>query len=77
MVQWIGPFVIGIYVGILIDPWVRAWIAENEQAWQRQALEDDEFSEHPSAQVSWSDYDWLADQPVDSQADVGQSEDSS
>lgn len=77
MVEWIGPFVIGVYVGILIDPWVRAWIAEKEWARQPQDLTGDEFSETPSAQISWSDYEWLADQPVDSQADAGQPEDPS
>jgi hypothetical protein len=40
MVQWIAPLVIGIYVGILVDPWLRAWIMQND--WARQARRLDE-----------------------------------
>ena len=40
MVQWIVPLVIGIYVGILVDPWLRAWITQND--WARQARRLDE-----------------------------------
>ena len=40
MVQWIAPLVIGIYVGILVDPWLRAWITQND--WARQARSLDE-----------------------------------
>jgi hypothetical protein len=34
-VHWIGPLVIGIYLGILIDPRLRAWMSSKD--WERQA----------------------------------------
>jgi hypothetical protein len=40
MVQWIAPLLIGIYLGILIDPWLRAWITQNDWARQARHLED-------------------------------------
>jgi hypothetical protein len=39
MVQWIAPLVIGIYVGILVDPWLRAWITQNHWARQDRKLD--------------------------------------
>jgi hypothetical protein len=64
VVQWVGPFVIGIYVGILIDPWFRAWIAQNEWARQLQESEDPE-PQDLSGEISWQDYEWLTEQPPD------------
>ncbi|MDP9234775.1 MAG: hypothetical protein M3P01_09540 [Actinomycetota bacterium] len=40
MVQWTAPLLIGIYLGILIDPWLRAWITQNDWARQARHLED-------------------------------------
>jgi hypothetical protein len=54
MVQWIAPLLIGIYLGILIDPWLRAWIAQNDWARQARGLED---RTAPEQDVGASDHD--------------------
>ncbi len=64
MVQWVGPWVVGFYVGVLIGPWLRCWIAEKEWTRQARVLEDEPPSESAFARVSWSDYEWLANQPT-------------
>jgi hypothetical protein len=35
MVQWLPPLVLGIYLGILVDPWLRSWMASKD--WERHA----------------------------------------
>jgi hypothetical protein len=57
MVQWIVPLLIGIYVGILIDPWLRAWITQNDWARQARYLEDRKATERDAGE---SDHDRLA-----------------
>jgi hypothetical protein len=58
VVQWVSSFVIGVYVGILADPWFRAWITRNE--WARQAR-DLEEPDRPRP-ISASGRGWLANQ---------------
>lgn len=45
MIHWIAPLLIGIYLGILIDPWLRAWITQNDWARQARDLEDRKVTE--------------------------------
>jgi hypothetical protein len=54
MVQWIAPLLIGIYLGILIDPWLRAWITQNDWARQASSLEDRNVTERDAGE---SDHD--------------------
>ncbi|MDP9224954.1 MAG: hypothetical protein M3P18_14140 [Actinomycetota bacterium] len=64
MVQWVGPSVIGFYLGVLIGPWLRGWIAEKEWTRQARGPQDAPRSESTWGRVSWSDYEWLANQPA-------------
>jgi hypothetical protein len=65
VVEWVCSFVIGVYVGILLDPWFRAWVTQNEWARQARDLEEQDSSQSVSGQISLSDHEWLANQPVD------------
>jgi hypothetical protein len=70
VIQLVGSFVIGIYVGILVDPWFRAWVTQNEWARQARESEDLDPSLNLSRQISCDDYEWLANQPADSSSEV-------
>jgi hypothetical protein len=50
MVQWIAPLLIGIYLGILIDPWLRAWITQNDWARQARHLEGRNATENDAGE---------------------------
>jgi hypothetical protein len=65
-VHWIGPMVIGVYVGILIDPRLRAWVSSKE--WERQArgLPDQAVPPESSDEVPWDTGHW----PTESDSDL-------
>jgi hypothetical protein len=51
VVEWITPFIIGIFVGCLVDPWLRAWIVRNDWARQERQLQAQEpHAQEPHAQ---------------------------
>jgi hypothetical protein len=60
MVHWFPPLVLGIYLGILVDPWLRSWIASKD--WERHARGPAAFS-RPEEIVDdiWDDLDWPND----------------
>jgi hypothetical protein len=57
-VHWIGPLVIGVYLGILIDPWLRRWWSSKE--WERgvRGKPATEPSEGITEDAEWADDTW-------------------
>jgi hypothetical protein len=69
VVEWISPFVIGVFVGFLVDPWLRAWIMQNDWARQERNLETDKPSAGGSTPIIWSDPESLEEEPADPGSD--------
>jgi hypothetical protein len=69
VVEWISPFIIGIFVGFLVDPWLRAWIMRNDWARQERKLEAEIPSASDSKRISLRGQESSVDQPGDRTSD--------
>jgi hypothetical protein len=60
MFHWFPPLLLGIYVGILIDPWLRSWIASKD--WERHARGAADLSRSDEiVDDIWDELDWPTD----------------
>jgi hypothetical protein len=69
VVEWISPFIIGIFVGFLVDPWLRAWIMRNDWARQERKLRAEKHSAGVSTRISLSGQESPVEQPAGRSSD--------